>query len=585
MAPSGLLKAEVVGRVGSSWWKKSDQPLGHGGAVGAALLRDLVADAVHDDAGMIAVAVDHVADIALRPLVEIFAVAVGHLGPAPHVERLIHDHEAHAVAVFQKLGRGRIVAGADGVHTGGFHDLQLALGGAAVDGRSQRAEVVMVADALDLDVPPVQEEALLLVEDNGANAERCAVAVHDFLVDVQDFAHQRVHVRMLDVPALGMVDGKLRVDGDGAARGDGGRVAVAADRLAGRVEDGGLENHAGVLAAAVAQLRLHRDGALVIGDFGRGDVGSPMAHVDRAGDIQPHVAIDSGAGIPARGALFGTELDHQDVLLPAEVQVRREVEGEPDVPIRTAAELLAVQPHARVGHGAIELDGKVAVFGGGGEGEPLAIPAGPGDGQRAGVRIELGIEGAFDGPIVRQLDLGPLGVLEIGTLRAGGFTLEEAPVVVQGEAAFAGNLDRGGGFGCAGKAGEQHEGGQDSACDGTGMGDKHVPYSNFATRRDTTGSAAAGNFRPAKLPPGSPAPFPGLRMKAWWHCITKSEIFAGRKDSRICVQPSANSHQLLCRAATRQTRTWMKHGLRSRAFESQWLAFPVPHHGAATAKS
>jgi hypothetical protein len=44
-----------------------------------------------------------------------------------------------------------------------------------------------------------------------------------------------------------------------------------------------------------------------------------------------------------------------------------------------------------------------------------------------------------------QLDRPPRRVGEIGTFRAGGFSLEKAPSVIEGEAALAGDWDGGGG--------------------------------------------------------------------------------------------------------------------------------------------
>ncbi len=62
--------------------------------------------------------------------------------------------EAHAVGEFQQLGRGRIVAGADGVHAHAtFRISQLPLDGAAIDGRAQRAQVVVQADAVEAHAP------------------------------------------------------------------------------------------------------------------------------------------------------------------------------------------------------------------------------------------------------------------------------------------------------------------------------------------------------------------------------------------------------------------------------------------------
>jgi len=78
--------------------EQAREPLGFLPAIGAPLFGNLVADAVHNDAGMIAIAPHHIAQIALRPFVEILRVAVRNLGDAPHVERFIHHHQAHPVA-------------------------------------------------------------------------------------------------------------------------------------------------------------------------------------------------------------------------------------------------------------------------------------------------------------------------------------------------------------------------------------------------------------------------------------------------------------------------------------------------------
>jgi len=59
------------------------------------------------------------------------------------------------------------------------------------------------------------------------------------------------------------------------------------------------------------------------------------------------------------------------------------------------------------------------------------------------MRVELGIERALDGPVVRQPHLPPLRVLEGGLLRAGRIPFEETPSVVEGQSALVPDLDRG----------------------------------------------------------------------------------------------------------------------------------------------
>ena len=73
----------------------------------------------------------------------------------------------------------------------------------------------------------------------------------------------------------------------------------------------------------------------------------------------------------------------------------------------------------RVGHGAIEFDGEMAVLRGGQDSEPLAVPAGSGDGQGSGVGIQFLVERTLDGPIVREAEGGPLRIVKIGALGIG----------------------------------------------------------------------------------------------------------------------------------------------------------------------
>src|SRR5215469_17013246 len=59
--------------------------------------------------------------------------------------------------------------------------------------------------------------------------------------------------------------------------------------------------------------------------------------------------------------------------------------------------------------------------------------------------IQIGIEGSFDGPIVRKMQLPPPGIVERGCLRAGSFAPEEPPIRVEIDAARAGNGNGGSG--------------------------------------------------------------------------------------------------------------------------------------------
>jgi len=76
---------------------------------------DLVAGAVEDDRGVVAVAADGVARVDQRPVVEITGVVVRLLGHGPGVEKLVQHEEAHPVAQVEELGGDGVVRGADGV--------------------------------------------------------------------------------------------------------------------------------------------------------------------------------------------------------------------------------------------------------------------------------------------------------------------------------------------------------------------------------------------------------------------------------------------------------------------------------------
>ena len=139
---------------------------------------DFVADAVKNDAWVIAVAQDGVAFVRFRPLVEIEVIigealsAQGVLAHRPAVEQLVHHQKSHAIAQIEKLRRGRIVRRADGIHAERFQGFQPFFPDARRHRCAKRAAVVMQADALDLEIYSVQPESGAGVEMKFADAER-----------------------------------------------------------------------------------------------------------------------------------------------------------------------------------------------------------------------------------------------------------------------------------------------------------------------------------------------------------------------------------------------------------------------------
>ena len=113
---------------------------------------------------MVAVPADERAQVLLVPVREDEVEVERRLLPHPDVEGLVHDQEAHPVGQLEQLRRGRIVARADGVAAHLPQHLQLALGRARVERRAERAEVVVVVDALELDALAVDEDAPVGIE-------------------------------------------------------------------------------------------------------------------------------------------------------------------------------------------------------------------------------------------------------------------------------------------------------------------------------------------------------------------------------------------------------------------------------------
>ena len=95
------------------------------------------------------------------------------------------------------------MAGADGVAAHFLEDGKLAVEGGVVEGRAERAEVVVVAHALERDALAVEQEAVVGGELDLADAEDGFVAVHGLAV-FSDCGDGDVEIRMFEVPELGM---------------------------------------------------------------------------------------------------------------------------------------------------------------------------------------------------------------------------------------------------------------------------------------------------------------------------------------------------------------------------------------------
>ena len=118
------------------------------------------------------------------------------LAPLPHVEQLVDDENPHAVGQVEQLRRRRIVGHADRVGAHLDEHLELPFGGAQVERRPERAEIVMLVGALDDDALAVDEDAAVRIEAEIADAEACFVAV-DHTSALRDRGNGYVQVRLL----------------------------------------------------------------------------------------------------------------------------------------------------------------------------------------------------------------------------------------------------------------------------------------------------------------------------------------------------------------------------------------------------
>ena len=136
-----------------------------------------------------------------------------------------------------------------------------------------------------------------------------------------------------------------------------------------------------------------------------------IADVHAVGDGEGDVAVDAGAGVPAAGRQPVLDLD-DDGVLPTELGVAGQVEGERRVAIRMGAELDAVEPDGGVHVHAVEVDGgaagKVCAFG------------------LITLRVLL-----RDAVVMRQVDLLPGRIVERRILRLHGIGQHELPVGVE----------------------------------------------------------------------------------------------------------------------------------------------------------
>lgn len=392
---------------------------------------EFVEEAPDDDGGVVLVLADHLDELLAGVLVEAVGgdVALVIVAAGADEGDLGPDEEARAVAGVVHLLGLRIVRQADGVGAHVAHDFDVAQVVGLGEGGELAFPLLVAADAAELQVLAVEEEALVGVDADVAHAEGLGDAVFTH-ADGEGVEEGVSHA----VPAVGVGDG----DGDA-----GGVGALGGEGLSGDLDGHGLRLAGGVGEGDVhGQLGLGVGEALLADTYAGGTV-VQRAHAHGVGHDELHAAIETAEDVEVAGQrddVGGLGVGDADAELGGLARGRevwRELIAESGVGAAVLAEPDVVELHVGDDPGPLEA-----------EEDALALPLRPRlevhlvDTQRARVRVgALGVGGI---PGVRQGDGLPVVLLE-------GVAVAELPSLVQGD--DVSGLD--GGAEAEGKQGEE----------------------------------------------------------------------------------------------------------------------------------
>ena len=150
----------------------------------------------------------HAYHITLGPLVEITVITILAFGIVPLVERLHHHHETHFVTKTYELGSRCIVRSPHRIATHVLQHCQLMPQCRYAHGRSERTEVMVIADALEFPVLAVQVKALLRNKLDRTDAETRLIFIRHNPVH-QDAGQCLIEVRVLRRPKLRLLHQEL----------------------------------------------------------------------------------------------------------------------------------------------------------------------------------------------------------------------------------------------------------------------------------------------------------------------------------------------------------------------------------------
>ena len=165
------------------------------------LFEHLVADAPHDDARMIPVALHQIREITLVPFIEEAGIIAIRFLAAPHVKALVHHHDSHGITHIQKLGSRRIMTASDGIHTHIPEDGELAMKRILVEGGTETSEIVMLAHAIDLHILAIEKETLPGIKPHITEGGLRSGGIHHLAIHHQ-FALHGIEIALADRPEM-----------------------------------------------------------------------------------------------------------------------------------------------------------------------------------------------------------------------------------------------------------------------------------------------------------------------------------------------------------------------------------------------
>ena len=173
---------------------------------------------------------------------------------------------------------------ADAVHAHGLQSGEFAVQGVFVEGRSQTAEVVVLADTVDLEVLAIEPETCLRVETERAETCGGLVAINDLAV-LPYFGDDLIDMRLLARPWQGLAHRDARRQALGSSHNPSLRVEKRVSHQRDGPVSGMLERHVNVYLS------------LTLGHLGIG-TDAPVGNVGLGSFREPYMTVDAAAAVP-----------------------------------------------------------------------------------------------------------------------------------------------------------------------------------------------------------------------------------------------------------------------------------------------